>query len=264
MFIDYIKIFIKSGDGGNGCISFRREKYVPKGGPNGGDGGNGGNIVFRASAQLNTLVDFTYRRHHKAGRGVHGLGGDKNGRNGKDELILVPCGSVIKNFETGEIVEELLYDGEEKVILKGGRGGKGNTHFKTSTNRTPRYAERGKPGEEMTIIIELKLIADIGLVGFPNAGKSTLISKISAAKPKIADYPFTTLKPNLGIVKMHEYDSFVVADIPGIIGGGFIGKRVGNTVFKAYRKNKGSVIHDRHNKLIIGREEFTKRIQDTS
>ena len=238
MFIDYTRIFIKSGDGGNGCISFRREKYVPKGGPNGGDGGKGGDIVFRASAQLNTLVDFTYKRHHKAGRGAHGLGGDKNGKNGKDEVILVPCGSVIKNFETGEIVDELLYDGEEKIILKGGRGGKGNTHFKTSTNRTPRYAEKGKPGEEMTIVIELKLIADIGLVGFPNAGKSTLISKISAAKPKIADYPFTTLKPNLGIVKMHEYDSFVVADIPGIIEGASSGKGLGIQFLKHIERTR--------------------------
>ena len=238
MFIDYTKIFIKSGDGGNGCISFRREKYVPKGGPNGGDGGKGGDIVFKASAQLNTLVDFTYKRHHKAGRGAHGLGGDKNGKNGKDEVILVPCGRVIKNFETGEIVDELLYDGEEKIILKGGRGGKGNTHFKTSTNRTPRYAEKGKPGEEMTIVIELKLIADIGLVGFPNAGKSTLISKISAAKPKIADYPFTTLKPNLGIVKMHEYDSFVVADIPGIIEGASSGKGLGIQFLKHIERTR--------------------------
>lgn len=238
MFIDYTKIFIKSGDGGNGCISFRREKYVPKGGPNGGDGGKGGDIVFKASAQLNTLVDFTYKRHHKAGRGAHGLGGDKNGKNGKDEVILVPCGSVIKNFETGEIVDELLYDGEEKIILKGGRGGKGNTHFKTSTNRTPRYAEKGKPGEEKTIVIELKLIADIGLVGFPNAGKSTLISKISAAKPKIADYPFTTLKPNLGIVKMHEYDSFVVADIPGIIEGASSGKGLGIQFLKHIERTR--------------------------
>lgn len=238
MFIDYTRIFIKSGDGGNGCISFRREKYVPKGGPNGGDGGKGGDIVFKASAQLNTLVDFTYKRHHKAGRGAHGLGGDKNGKNGKDEVILVPCGSVIKNFETGEIVDELLYDGEEKIILKGGRGGKGNTHFKTSTNRTPRYAEKGKPGEEKTIVIELKLIADIGLVGFPNAGKSTLISKISAAKPKIADYPFTTLKPNLGIVKMHEYDSFVVADIPGIIEGASSGKGLGIQFLKHIERTR--------------------------
>ena len=227
MFIDYTKIYIKSGDGGNGCISFRREKYVPKGGPNGGDGGNGGNIVFKASSQLSTLVDFTYKRHHKAGRGAHGQGGDKNGRNGRDEIILVPCGSVIKNFETGEVVAELLHNGEEKIILKGGRGGKGNTHFKSATNRTPRYAEKGGAGEEMIAAIELKLIADIGLVGFPNAGKSTLISKISSAKPKIADYPFTTLKPNLGIVRYREYDSFVVADIPGIIEGASTGKGLG-------------------------------------
>lgn len=227
MFIDYTKIFIKSGDGGNGCISFRREKYVPKGGPNGGDGGNGGDVIFKASSQLSTLVDFTYQKHHKAGRGVHGQGGDKNGRNGRDEIILVPCGSVIKNFETGEVVTELIHDGEEKIILKGGRGGKGNTHFKSATNRTPRYAEKGGAGQEMTVVIELKLIADIGLVGFPNAGKSTLISKISSAKPKIADYPFTTLKPNLGIVRYHEYDSFVVADIPGIIEGASSGKGLG-------------------------------------
>ncbi len=227
MFIDYTKIYIKSGDGGNGCISFRREKYVPKGGPNGGDGGNGGNIVFKASSQLSTLVDFTYKRHHKAGRGAHGQGGDKNGKNGRDEIILVPCGSVIKNFETGEVVAELLHNGEEKIILKGGRGGKGNTHFKSATNRTPRYAEKGGAGEEMIAAIELKLIADIGLVGFPNAGKSTLISKISSAKPKIADYPFTTLKPNLGIVRYREYDSFVVADIPGIIEGASTGKGLG-------------------------------------
>jgi GTPase len=227
MFIDYVKIFIKSGDGGNGCISFRREKYVPKGGPNGGDGGKGGDIVFKASSQLTTLIDYTYQRHHKAGRGVHGQGGDKNGHNGKDEIIMVPCGSVIKNFDTGEVVAELLKNGEEKIILKGGKGGKGNTHFKSSTNRTPRYAEKGREGEEMTVAIELKLIADIGLVGFPNAGKSTLISKISAAKPKIADYPFTTLKPNLGIVKFRDYDSFVVADIPGIIEGASSGKGLG-------------------------------------
>lgn len=227
MFIDYTKIYIKSGDGGNGCISFRREKYVPKGGPNGGDGGNGGNIIFKASSQLSTLVDFTYKRHHKAGRGAHGQGGDKNGKNGRDEIILVPCGSVIKNFETGEVITELLHSGEEKIILKGGRGGKGNTHFKSATNRTPRYAEKGGAGEEMIAVIELKLIADIGLVGFPNAGKSTLISKISSAKPKIADYPFTTLKPNLGIVRYREYDSFVVADIPGIIEGASTGKGLG-------------------------------------
>lgn len=258
MFIDYTKIYIKSGDGGNGCISFRREKYVPKGGPNGGDGGNGGNIIFKASSQLSTLVDFTYKRHHKAGRGAHGQGGDKNGKNGRDEIILVPCGSVIKNFETGEVITELLTNGEEKTILKGGRGGKGNTHFKSATNRTPRYAEKGGAGEEMIAAIELKLIADIGLVGFPNAGKSTLISKISSAKPKIADYPFTTLKPNLGIVRYREYDSFVVADIPGIIEGASTGKGLGIQFLRHIERTRILLFMVDSTQLKIGERNFLK------
>lgn len=208
-------------------MSFRREKYVPKGGPNGGDGGKGGSIIFKANSQLTTLIDFRYRAHYRAARGEHGMGGDKTGKNAEDVIIKVPCGSIIKDAESGEVLAELLKDKEEKIILKGGKGGKGNTHFKTSTNRAPRTAEKGKPGEEKTIVIELKLIADVGLVGFPNAGKSTLISKISSAKPKIADYPFTTLVPNLGIVKYREYDSFVVADIPGIIEGASSGKGLG-------------------------------------
>ncbi len=227
MFIDYAKITIKSGDGGNGCVSFRREKYVPKGGPNGGDGGKGGDIIFRANSSLTTLIDFRYKRIYKGKRGKHGEGGDKNGRSGEDCVIEVPCGSVIKNQETGETIVELTKDKQEALVLKGGKGGKGNTHFKSATNRAPRYAELGKPGEEMTVIVELKLIADVGLVGFPNAGKSTLISKMSSAKPKIADYPFTTLIPNLGIVRYKEYESFVMADIPGIIEGASEGKGLG-------------------------------------
>lgn len=227
MFLDHAKIYAKSGSGGNGCVSFRREKYVPKGGPNGGDGGKGGDIIFKATSQLSTLIDFRYKAHYKAERGDHGQGGLKTGKNGEDDIILVPCGSIIKDFETGEVLAELLKNGEQKVILKGGRGGKGNTHFKNSTNQAPRTAQPGEKGQEKTLLIELKLIADVGLVGFPNAGKSTLISKISAAKPKIADYAFTTLAPNLGIVRFKEYDSFVVADIPGIIEGASDGKGLG-------------------------------------
>lgn len=227
MFLDHAKIFAKSGSGGNGCVSFRREKFVPKGGPNGGDGGKGGDIIFKATPQLATLIDFRYKAHYKAQKGAPGQGGLKTGKNGADEVILVPLGSIIKDFETGEVLAELLKDGEEAVILKGGRGGKGNNHFKNSTNQAPRTAQPGEKDQEKTILIELKLIADVGLVGFPNAGKSTLISKISAAKPKIADYAFTTLVPNLGIVRYKEYDSFVVADIPGIIEGASTGKGLG-------------------------------------
>jgi len=227
LFLDHAKIFAKSGAGGNGCVSFRREKYVPKGGPNGGDGGKGGDVIFKATSQLSTLIDFRYKSHYKSERGDHGQGGLKTGKNGADEVILVPCGSIIKDFETEKVLAELLKDGEKVVILRGGRGGKGNNHFKNATNQAPRIAQPGEGGQEKTILIELKLIADVGLVGFPNAGKSTLISKISAAKPKIADYAFTTLIPNLGIVRYKEYDSFVVADIPGIIEGASSGKGLG-------------------------------------
>ena len=238
MFIDRAKIFLKSGDGGNGVVSFRREKFVPKGGPNGGDGGKGGDIIFRASSQLTTLIDFTYKRHFKAGKGDAGEGALRTGKGGKDELIVVPCGSILKNEETGEVMAELLYDKQEIVVLRGGDGGRGNNHFKNSTNQAPRTAETGYPGKEAWVILELKLIADAGLVGFPNAGKSTLISSISAAKPKIADYPFTTLIPNLGIVRYKENDSFVVADIPGIIEGASDGKGLGIQFLKHIERTK--------------------------
>jgi len=227
MFLDYAKIYLKSGDGGNGCVSFRREKFVPKGGPNGGDGGKGGDVILKASSQLSTLIDFRYKQHYRARRGAHGMGSDKTGKSGEDQIIIVPTGSIIKEKTTDKVIGELLVDGEELVVLNGGKGGKGNAHFKTSTNQAPRYAQKGQPGQEMEVVIELKLIADAGLVGFPNVGKSTLISKISAARPKIADYPFTTLIPNLGIVKYRDFNSFVVADIPGIIEGASTGKGLG-------------------------------------
>jgi GTP-binding protein len=238
MFIDYAKIFIKSGDGGNGCVSFRREKFVPRGGPNGGDGGNGGNVVFRASANLSTLLDYRYNKFFRAKRGEHGQGGDKTGKNGKDIIVKVPMGTVVKNALTGETIAELLEDKQEIIVLEGGMGGRGNVHFKSSTNQAPRIADKGRKGEEVEVILELKLIADVGLVGFPNAGKSTLISKISAAKPKIADYPFTTLIPNLGIVKYSEYDTFVVADIPGIIEGASSGKGLGIQFLRHIERTK--------------------------
>ncbi|HAD05194.1 MAG TPA: GTPase ObgE, partial [Desulfuromonas sp.] len=218
-FVDEVKIFVKSGDGGKGCVSFRREKFVEMGGPNGGDGGEGGDVYFRVDHDLGTLLDFRYRVHHKAQNGASGMGKDMHGKSGEHLIIRVPPGTLIYDAESGELLADMKQDGEEIRLLKGGRGGRGNARFVTSTNRAPRHAQPGTPGEERQLRLELKLLADVGLVGMPNAGKSTLISTISAARPKIADYPFTTLVPNLGVVRWGGYKSFVVADIPGLIEG---------------------------------------------
>ncbi|MFQ3597746.1 MAG: GTPase ObgE [Chloroherpetonaceae bacterium] len=238
MFIDSAKIHVKAGDGGNGVISFRREKYVPKGGPDGGDGGNGGNVYLVADRNLTTLLDFRYAHHYKAERGAHGQGARKSGLSGNDIVIKVPCGTLIKDADTGEVIADLTEHGAKTLVAKGGKGGRGNQHFATPTNRAPRHAEPGQPGEERTLELELKLLADVGLVGFPNAGKSTLISVLSAAKPKIADYPFTTLEPNLGIVHYQDYKGFVMADIPGIIEGASEGKGLGLKFLKHIERTK--------------------------
>ncbi|MCX8070604.1 MAG: GTPase ObgE [Thermodesulfovibrionales bacterium] len=226
-FIDYAKIYIKAGDGGRGCVSFRREKYVPKGGPNGGDGGKGGDVIFRATNELHTLLDFRYKRIYKAKRGEHGQGSNKKGKDGEDLIIPVPVGTIVKDEHNDELIADLCIEGMEIIAAKGGRGGLGNAHFATPTRQTPRFAQPGEVGEERNIILELKLLADVGLVGLPNAGKSTFISKVSASRPKIADYPFTTLTPNLGVVKTEDYKSFVIADIPGIIEGAHKGAGLG-------------------------------------
>lgn len=238
MFIDFALIEITSGKGGDGAVTFRREKYVPKGGPSGGDGGNGGSVIFIASSNLHTLLDFKYKKKYIAGNGENGGNSLKDGKNGRDIIVKVPVGTIIKDSETNELIVDLDKEDNEFVIANGGKGGRGNSKFATSTNQTPRFAEDGKSGEYKKVILELKLIADVGLVGFPNAGKSTLISKISAARPKIADYPFTTLEPNLGIVKYKDFHSFTVADIPGIIEGASHGKGLGYQFLRHIERTK--------------------------
>ncbi len=227
MFIDRVVVRIKAGDGGSGIISFRREKFVPEGGPDGGDGGKGGNVIVRADGNLNTLLDYTYRDSWKAENGGHGSGSNRTGASGADVILPVPPGTVIRDADTNEFLGEVVVQGDEVWIARGGRGGKGNAWFATATQQAPRNYQPGEDGEERTIELELKLIADVGLVGQPNAGKSTLLSVISAARPKIADYPFTTLKPNLGVVALTDHRTFVVADIPGIIEGAHEGKGLG-------------------------------------
>ena len=270
-FVDSASIVVQAGDGGKGCVSFRREKFVPKGGPDGGDGGRGGHVWLRTNRQLTTLLDFKYKNKYIAVRGVHGQGARKTGRDGADITIDVPCGTIVRNAETHEIIADLTGEDQELLIARGGKGGRGNQHFATPTRQAPRYAEPGQKGEGLTLEMELKLMADVGLVGFPNAGKSTLISVISAAKPKIADYPFTTLVPNLGIVRYEEYKSFVMADIPGIIEGAAEGKGLGLQFLRHIERTKilailiaadSPDIADEYRTLLEELEKFDKGLLD--
>ena len=238
MFVDRVKTRVSAGDGGMGCRSFRREKYIPHGGPNGGDGGDGGDVIFEATSKLTTLMDFRYRQLWKGERGVHGKGSDMHGKNSKPNIVPIPCGTLIKDLETEEVLCDLTEDGQQFVAARGGKGGKGNARFVSSTNRAPDFAEKGEPGEEKEYLLELKLIAEVGLVGLPNAGKSTFLSSISAANPKIASYPFTTLTPNLGVVTISDYRNLTVADIPGIIEGAAEGKGLGHDFLRHIERTR--------------------------
>jgi GTP-binding protein len=227
-FVDQVSIQVKAGDGGNGAVAFRREKFVERGGPSGGDGGNGGSVIFEADTGLTTLLDYRYQQHHRARNGQHGMGSDMNGASAEDLVLRVPVGTLIRDQDSGELLADLAEPGARAIVARGGRGGLGNMNFATSTRQTPRFAQDGKPGEERRLVLELKLLADVGLLGFPNAGKSTLISRVSRARPKVADYPFTTLVPNLGVVPYKDGMSFVMADIPGIIEGAAEGAGLGH------------------------------------
>jgi GTPase len=238
MFIDEAKIFVRAGDGGRGCVSFRREKYVPKGGPDGGDGGKGGDVVLVADRNLSTLLDFRYRRRYAAERGDHGRGSDQKGRDGHDCVIRVPVGTIVRRADSSQFLTDLLTHEQQVVAARGGRGGRGNAHFTSPTNQAPRYAEPGGPGEARWLALELKLLADVGLIGLPNAGKSTLLSRISTARPKIAPYPFTTLAPQLGIARLRDDRTCVVADIPGLIEGAHTGKGLGHQFLRHIERTR--------------------------
>lgn len=241
-FIDEVTLHCSSGHGGAGCVSFRREKFIPFGGPNGGDGGRGGDVIFVASHALSTLLELRHKPHRRAERGRHGMGKDRHGAAGADLMVTVPVGTLIKDSETGEVLADLTQDGERIVLLKGGRGGQGNARFATATNKAPKFAQPGEEGEERILRLELKLMADVGLLGLPNAGKSSLISAVSSARPKVADYPFTTIAPSLGVVAYKNFRSFVMADIPGIIAGAHAGAGLGHRFLK-HLERSGMLVH---------------------
>ena len=237
-FVDEARIHVKAGDGGNGCVSFRRERFVPRGGPDGGDGGKGGDVILQGDAQLATLLDLTYPKQFRAQKGTHGKGKDQTGKKGENLIIRVPVGTLVRDDQTEELLQDLLFDGQQFVVAEGGRGGRGNARFATPTLRAPRHAEKGEKGEEHWLRLELKLLADVGLIGYPNVGKSTLLSRISSARPKIADYPFTTLVPNLGVVKQDDHQPFVAADIPGLIEGASKGAGLGLTFLRHVERTR--------------------------
>jgi len=256
MFIDRAKIHVQGGDGGNGVTAFRREKFVPRGGPSGGDGGRGGDVILVADASLNTLLHLRYNPRHIAQRGLHGEGSNRSGHTGEDLIVRVPVGTQIFDFTTGDLLHDLSHDGDRWLAARGGRGGFGNAHFTSSTNRAPRYHQNGSKGEELDLQLELKLLADVGLVGFPNAGKSTFISTVSAARPKIADYPFTTLEPHLGVVDLGDFRTFVIADIPGLIEGAHTGAGLGDRFLRHVERTK-LLLHLVDVSSVSGREAAT-------
>ena len=237
-FLDEALITVQSGDGGNGCVSFRREKYVAKGGPDGGDGGKGGDVLFRTTSRMHTLYNFQFKKHFKAERGQHGRGKNQSGKSGKELIISLPIGTIVREAETGHVLKEFVKSDESFLIVSGGRGGLGNQHFASSRKRAPRYAQQGEPGQTLSLQLELKLLADVGIIGLPNAGKSTLVSKLSAARPKVADYPFTTLIPSLGVVDSKGADPFVIADIPGLIEGAHRGVGLGTRFLKHVERSR--------------------------
>ncbi|MFF2447704.1 GTPase ObgE [Neobacillus sp. NPDC058068] len=255
MFVDQTKIYVKGGDGGNGMVAFRREKYVPKGGPAGGDGGKGANVIFEVAEGLRTLMDFRYQRHFKADRGEHGMSKGQHGRGAKDMIVKVPPGTVVTDAETNEVIADLVENGQQAVIAKGGRGGRGNTRFATPANPAPEIAENGEPGQERDVMLELKLLADVGLVGFPSVGKSTLLSVVSSAKPKIAEYHFTTIVPNLGMVETEDGRSFVMADLPGLIEGASEGVGLGHQFLRHIERTR-VIVHVIDMAAMEGRDPF--------